>query len=242
VADQVQLPLAGGADTKAAMIEVEQLAARLAAVIAALPFVDQVEALNRARTRLHEVSPFRREPVDLVLWKLAELVVGYDEYENPNAVAPPEMALLTHSMKKNGVALAVVTHETEIDSTAVDVVVDGMHRRKVGTHDEELRSRLRGYLPVSRLLAERADVPGRIAATVEFNRARGTHAVDRMKGLVRILYEMGWPDDRIQQELGMEIGEVVRLKQTTGLASLFREREFSEGWEPDMSPPQRNTR
>lgn len=222
-------------DAKALDLEdVTALAEQLAQAIAARDTLDgKVEALNRARRALHEVSPFKNEPVDLVLWRRGENVRGYDEYDNPNAVAPPEMALLTHSMRRNGVALALVTHETDVDGAVVDVVVDGMHRRKVGSHDPELRERLHGYLPVSRLRAERADVPGRIAATVEFNRARGEHAVDRMSALVRLLYEMGWPDDKIQQELGMQLDEVTRLKQITGLAALFAERDFSEAWTPE---------
>lgn len=226
----IAVPVAGPAG---APTEVDHLAAQLAAAIGALPLAEKVDALNRARAKLHEVSPFRGEPVDLVTWQRADRVRGYDEYENPNAVAPPEMALLTHSMKKNGVALALVAHETDDDGTTVDVVVDGMHRRKVGSTDPELRARLHGYLPVSRIRADRADVPGRIAATVEFNRARGEHAAERMSGLVRLLYEMGWPDDKIQQELGMEISEVTRLKQLTGLAALFAGREFSEAWDPE---------
>ncbi len=238
MAEQTHLRLGqAGPDDAAALAAVDALAARLAAVVARLPLAAQVEALNRARSALHEVSPFKGEPADLVLWKPADLVRGYDEYDNPNSVAPPEYSLLVHSMQKNGVALALVTHETEVDEVRVDVVVDGMHRRKAGTHDAELRQRLHGYLPVSRLRAERADVPGRIAATVEFNRARGEHAVDRMSGLVRLLYEMGWPDDKIQQELGMQADEVVRLKQVTGIAALFRTREFSEAWEPMSAPP-----
>lgn len=232
---QVELPLTTAEQAALDFDDVDALAAQLAAAVAARDSVEaRVEALNRARKALHEISPFRGEPVDLVLWQRAEAVRGYDEYANPNAVAPPEMALLTHSMQKNGVALALVTHEAEDDGRSVDVVVDGMHRRKVGTHDPELRARLHGYLPVSRLRAERADVPGRIAATVEFNRARGEHAVDRMSGLVRLLYEMGWSDDKIQQELGMQIDEVVRLKQITGLVALFANREFSEAWEPEQ--------
>ena len=225
----------GGTGTPAASVptgDVAALAAQLAAAIAALPLEARVEALNRARSALHEVSPFKAEPVDLVLWRRAEDVTGYDEYANPNTVHRDELLLLTHSMQKNGVAMALVTHETDVDGAVVDVVVDGMHRRKVGTHDPELRARMHGYLPVSRLVAARADVPGRIAATVEFNRARGTHGVDAMSGLVRMLHEMGWSDDKVQKELGMEADEVARLKQITGIAALFADRDFSQAWTP----------
>ncbi len=208
--------------------DVARQIAVLACLVGALPTEQRIEALNQARSALHAVSPFAAEPVDLVLWIKAERVVGYDEYANPNTVAPPEMALLTHSMLKNGVGVPLVTHETEDG----DVVVDGMHRRRVGSTDPELRSRLHGYLPVSRIRTDRADVAGRIAATVEFNRARGEHSADAMSALVRLLYELGWTDDRIQKELGMQLDEVLRLKQITGLAALFADREYSAAWEP----------
>ena len=126
------------------------------------------------------------------------------------------------------VAVAIVTHETDDG----DVTVDGMHRRRVGSTDAELRARLHGYLPVSRIRTDRADVAGRIAATVEFNRARGEHGTEAMSALVRLLYELGWTDERIQQELGMQLDEVIRLKQITGIAALFTDRDFSQAWEP----------
>jgi hypothetical protein len=31
----------------------------------------------------------------------------------------------------------------------------------------------------------------------------------------------------------MEADEVLRLKQSTGLKELFRDRDFSEAWEPE---------
>lgn len=207
--------------------EAQRLADRIEAM-GAIGIAAQVEALNAARAILHGVSPFKGEPVDLVTWLPAEKVMGYDDYANPNTVAPPEMALLRHSMAKNGVAVAIVTHETDDG----DVTVDGMHRRRVGSTDPELRARLQGYLPVSRIRTDRADVAGRIAATVEFNRARGEHGAEAMSALVRLLYELGWTDERIQQELGMQLDEVIRLKQITGIAALFADREYSPAWEP----------
>jgi hypothetical protein len=35
----------------------------------------------------------------------------------------------------------------------------------------------------------------------------------------------------------MDLDEVVRLKQLTGLAALFRDREFSEAWEARDNEP-----
>ena len=67
--------------------DAESIAKRLAT----LPFEAQVAALNAVRAILHDASPFRDEPVDLVLW-LATDKVRANNY-NPNAVAPPEMKL-----------------------------------------------------------------------------------------------------------------------------------------------------
>ena len=67
--------------------------------IDALPLEDKVLALNEIRAMLHEVSPFRDEPVDCVSWVRAESVEGNDY--NPNAVAPPEMRLLELSMQRD---------------------------------------------------------------------------------------------------------------------------------------------
>lgn len=209
------------------MTEVQKLTNQLAKAIEALPIAEKIEALNEARKALHAVSPFASEPVDLVLWVPAEKVTAYDEYENPNAVAPPEMALLIQSVEANGYTMPIVTHETD-DS---HVVVDGMHRRKVGTQNSGINARIHGHLPVTHIRANRSDVEARIAQTVQHNRARGEHGVSQMSALVRMLNLAGWKDEKIQKELGMEVDEVLRLKQITGLAALFANRDFSEAWE-----------
>lgn len=198
----------------------------LAAAIAKLPLEERVEALNEVRTALHEVSPFREEPVDLVLWVRGERVRGNDY--NPNGVAPPELRLLRLSIGEDGYTQPIVTHEAE----DVDEVVDGFHRNRCGKEYPEIRDRVHGYLPVSRIRHDRADRSHRIAATIRHNRARGEHAVGAMSEIVRMLYQAGWKDEQIAAELGMEPDEVLRLKQITGIAALFASREFSEAWEP----------
>lgn len=208
---------------------IDDLTAKLCAALAELPEDDRIDALNRVRAALHEISPLRDQPVDLVLWVSAETVRG-NEY-NPNAVAPPEMRLLAHSVLANGYTMPIVTHEVADGDTEV---VDGFHRHRVGKETPEVRERCRGRLPVTRIRADRTDVGARIAATIEHNRARGEHQVDRMSEIVRMLYQQGWSEQRIMQELGMEADEVLRLKQMTGLAELFASREFSEAWEPEQ--------
>lgn len=51
-----------------------------------------------------------------------------------------------------------------------------------------------------------------------------------MSDIVRDLFRLGWNDERIGKELGMEQDEVLRLKQISGLTELFRSGEYSEAW------------
>lgn len=115
----------------------------------------------------------------------------------------------------------------------VRLIVDGFHRHRVGREVADIRESVRGRLPVTRIRAERSDEASRIAATIEHNRARGEHRISDMSEIVRMLYQAGWRDAKIQEELGMDPDEVRRLKQMTGLAELFAERQFSEAWEPE---------
>lgn len=199
----------------------------LVAALEAIPEAERIAAINEARTAIHAVSPLRHHPVDLVLWVPAGTVRGNDY--NPNRVAPPEMKLLAHSVRANGYTMPIVAHAVE-DS---ELVVDGFHRHRVGKEDVEIAESTRGHLPVTHIRAERSDEAARIAATVEHNRARGEHVVGEMSELVRTLSRAGWRDDKIEEELGLDPDELRRLKQITGLAELFAEREFSEAWEPE---------
>jgi ParB-like chromosome segregation protein Spo0J len=203
-----------------------KLTASLCAELEKLGMDARVEALNAVRAELHALSPLKHHPVDFVRWVKNDSVKG-NEY-NPNAVAPPEMKLLIHSVTSNGYTMPIVTHE----SGEGTVIVDGFHRSRVGKENAEVRESTAGYLPITKIRAERADEPSRIAATIEHNRARGEHRVDQMSELVRMLYQAGWRDNKIEQELGMTADEVRRMKQITGLAEMFATREFSEAWEP----------
>lgn len=205
--------------------DIERAATALAKSIAALPFETQVEALNMARAILHDASPFRDEPVDLVLWLPTDRVRANDY--NPNAVAPPEMKLLARSIEADGYTQPVVTWP----APDAHEIVDGFHRNRVAREVPAVRERVRGHIPVVVIRADRIGLEDRMASTVRHNRARGEHSIDRMSALVRDCYIAGWPDEKIQTELGMDLDEVVRLKQLTGLAALFRDREFSEAWE-----------
>lgn len=205
---------------------IEEATQALVSMLAALEEDERIDAINEVRAAIHAVSPLKHHPVDFVRWVRAETVRG-NTY-NPNAVAPPEMRLLVHSIASNGYTMPIVAHEVETGT----VVVDGFHRHRVGKEVPEVRESVRGRLPVTQIRADRTDDAARIAATVEHNRARGEHKIEAMSEVVRMLYQAGWRDEKIQEELGMQMDEVRRLKQITGLAELFASREFSEAWEP----------
>lgn len=191
-----------------------------------LDVAERIQAVNEIRIAVHEVSPMRHHPVDLVLWVEAETVEANDY--NPNTVAPPEMLLLEHSIEEDGYTQPVVTWvEGERRET-----IDGYHRGRVGKESASVREKTFGYLPVTTANADRTDRGDRMASTIRHNRARGRHRVDAMSEIVRDLTRRNWKPERIAKELGMSADEVIRLKQITGLASLFADREFSEAWEP----------
>ncbi len=41
---------------------------------------------------------------------------------------------------------------------------------------------------------------------------------------------MGWSNQKICQELGMDKDEVLRMQQVTGLAAAFKNQDFSQAW------------
>lgn len=185
----------------------------------------KIDAINQIKVALHAASPFRSEPVDCVLWVKAETVEANDY--NPNSVAPPEMRLLETSIEADGYTQPIVTWQEESRRE----VIDGFHRNRVGRECESVRSRLRGYLPVVTVNDDRTNRNDRIAATIRHNRARGKHAVGAMSDIVLELSRRNWSEQKIAKELGMEPDEVLRLKQITGLAEMFADREFSEAWD-----------
>lgn len=201
----------------------------LAEHIAALPETERVDALNQVREMLHEVSPFKDEPVDCVLWVPADDVQANDY--NPNVVAPPEMKLLERSIEADGYTQPIVSFA----ENGHYEVVDGFHRNRIGKESKGVNKRIKGYLPITKIRSDRQGRENRIAATIRHNRARGRHQVDNMSEIVVELSRRNWSDEKIGRELGMEPDEVLRLKQISGLAEMFADHEFSEAWEVDWS-------
>lgn len=164
----------------------------------------------------------QEHPVSRVQWVPADTVRANDY--NPNAVAPPEMRLLRLSIEADGFTQPIVAWQAD---DGYYEVVDGFHRHLVG---KEMGL---SHLPVVVVNSDRTEKGDRIASTIRHNRARGKHRVDAMSGIVQELVRRNWTDKKIAKELGMDPDEVLRLKQVTGLAEMFADREFSEAWEAD---------
>ena len=144
---------------------------------------------------------------------------------NPNRIAPPEMKLLYDSIREDGYTMPIVCYYAKAKD--LYVIVDGFHRYRVMKDYPDIYEREKGMLPVSVI-----DKPlsNRMASTVRHNRARGSHNVDLMSNIIKELHEIGRSDAWISRHLGMEKDEILRLKQSTGLAALFREVKFGQDW------------
>jgi len=146
-------------------------------------------------------------------------LVEYNEY-NPNAVPPKEMRLLKHSIEEDGYTQPVVTIYDE--GKQKYVVVDGAHRYK---------NAIKLGLPMIPVVVLNKSVKDRMASTIRHNRARGEHNVTQMSNIVAELVMLGWEDAEIGKHLGMGADEVLRLKQNTGIAEIFKTHEYSRAWE-----------
>jgi len=187
-----------------------------------------MEHINRIREKLHQVSPMKSEPVDFVRWVKTDKIQSNDY--NPNKVAPVEMELLAHSILSDGYTQPVVTWDT---GETIEVI-DGFHRNRVCRENEEVRDRVKGYLPIVQIKQDREGRNDRIASTIRHNRARGKHQIESMSDIVVELKKRNWSDTRICKELGMDEDEVLRLCQITGLVEVFSNSEFSEAWEAEL--------
>jgi len=145
---------------------------------------------------------------------------------NPNSVAPPEMKLLERSIWEDGYTQPVVAyHLPEEDAYEI---VDGFHRYTVMLTSKRIRDREKGLLPVVTIDKPLSD---RMASTIRHNRARGSHSIELMTNIVAELAEAGMSDAWVMKHIGMDADELLRLKQISGLAALFADREFSKALE-----------
>ena len=146
---------------------------------------------------------------------------------NPNSVAPPEMKLLYDSINEDGYTMPIVCYYS--GKQDIYAILDGFHRWRVMKEHPDIYEREHGMIPVTVI-----DKPlsNRMASTVRHNRARGTHDVDLMSNIVKELHELGRSDAWISKHLGMDKDEILRLKQISGLAELFKDIHFGQAWKP----------
>ena len=144
---------------------------------------------------------------------------------NPNVVAPPEMKLLELSIWEDGYTMPCVCYyDAERDRYEL---VDGYHRYLVLKTSKRIYERERGLLPVAVIEKGSLEPHGRRPSAN--NRARGTHNVELMSEIVAELTRANMSDQWIMRHIGMDRDELLRLKQITGLADLFADKEFSLG-------------
>jgi len=161
----------------------------------------------------------RDHPISCVQWVPIEEIFANDY--NPNSVAPNEMKLLELSILSDGYTQPIVVWKIEKGYE----VIDGFHRFKIG---KKLKY---SHLPIVVVNPDRTKKKDRIASTIRHNRARGKHSVSLMSDIVKELSRLKWKDEQISKELGMDMDEVLRLKQISGLAESFQDSEFSAAWE-----------
>ncbi len=143
---------------------------------------------------------------------------------NPNMVAPPEMELLYKSIKEDGYTMPIVCYRLPDDTYEI---VDGFHRYMVMRTHQDIYDNEGGKLPV---VVIDKDVSNRMASTIRHNRARGSHSIELMVNIVADLVKAGMSDAWILKNIGMDTDELLRLKQVSGLQSLFKDRAFSKAW------------
>lgn len=166
---------------------------------------------------------FENNPISNVQWVHRDNLLP-NNY-NPNSVAPPEFKLLHTSLQKYFWCMAIICLDN-FDGT--HTIIDGFHRWKK-SGDPQIYALTDGYVPIISLQLKTEEE--RMAATVVFNRAKGTHAVMPMASMVAKMINAGRSMQWIMQSMGMEREEVIRLANQEGIPkSDIIDGGFSEAW------------
>jgi ParB-like chromosome segregation protein Spo0J len=153
---------------------------------------------------------------------------------NPNKVSRENLELLTQSIFSNGWTLPIVCR---LDYT----IIDGFHRWLVSGPDwtykpvgkkQTLFELLGGKVP--RVIVKHTDKSGDIYGTVTHNRARGTHLLEPMKNIVKLLLSQGKTTKEIGKELGMKPEEVFRLSDLSKEQFLAMMASRSDGYSKEL--------
>ena len=141
---------------------------------------------------------------------------------NPNHVPKDKMELLKQSILDNGFCFPIVTIWSEEDGKYI--IIDGFHRYTICQPE---------WLDIEQvpIVVLDHDISKRMAATIQFNKARGVHQVDLDADVVRSLLEQGMSEDEVAKHLGLDLDTVLRYKQMTGIVDLFKNIDYTPSWE-----------
>lgn len=141
---------------------------------------------------------------------------------NPNTVPADKLQLLRQSIIDNGFCFPIVTIWD--DEQGVYVIIDGFHRRLLCEAE---------WLDIEQvpIVVLAHSIAQRMAATIQFNKARGVHQVDLDAEVVRALIGQGLSEEEISVRLGIDTETVHRYKQITGISELFKTSNYSMAWE-----------
>ena len=140
---------------------------------------------------------------------------------NPNTVPINKMELLKQSIIDNGFCFPIVTiWDNDIEKY---VIIDGFHRFTICQPD---------WLDIQQVpvVVLDHDISKRMAATMQFNKARGVHQVDLDAELIRSLLEQGQSEEELSIHLGIDMETIHRYKSLTGIAELFKNSQYSMSW------------
>ena len=140
---------------------------------------------------------------------------------NPNHVPKDKMELLKQSILDNGFCFPIVTIWSEEDGKYI--IIDGFHRYTICQPE---------WLDIEQvpIVVLEHDISKRMAATIQFNKARGVHQVDLDADVVRSLLEQGLSEEEVSRHLGIDLDTVLRYKQMTGIVDLFKNIDYTTSW------------
>lgn len=67
-------------------------------------------------------------------------------------------------------------------------------------------------------------------ATVQFNKARGVHEVDKDADIIVALINQGMSEDEIADRFKIDLETVMRYKSLTGIKDMFKNQVYSNSW------------
>lgn len=166
------------------------------------------------------------QPVSAVQWVDRDTLRANDY--NPNHMFAVERELLITSITEDGWTQPIVAR-------ADGEIVDGFHRWLV-SDDPRVRAMTGGLVPV--VILKHTEPAQQRMATIRHNRARGSHGVIPMAGIIAELVAMGLDAKAIGQRLGMEGEEVKRLLDRGNMKQRAGGGEFGQGWKPTTKEQQ----